>query len=230
MLATLLVQAQDLIITKDAQQIQAKITEISKDAIRYLDFDNQEGPVFVLETTDIVSIVFANGQVKVYNHAEQTQHTQTLPAPQENNDIRIRKADSYYILGDKKMSEKEYLNFIQKNCPEAWGSYQQGDRLAKCGGGLLWGGVGCVVGGAFWMGLGFGINNSTIIGLGYAGIVLASLGGGVFIPASIPCIAVGKVKMNNTYEVYNESCARQRNELTFGIQASQNGIGIAMSF
>lgn len=230
LLVALLVQAQDLIITKDAQQIRAKITEVSKDAIRYLDFDNQEGPVFVLETSDIVSIVFANGQVKVYNHAEQDQPKQILSTPSEYNDIRIRKADTYYILGDKKMSEKEYLNFIQKNCPEAWGSYQKGVRLASCGVYLLYSGIGCVAGGALWMGLGFGINDPKIRGLGYAGIVLASLGGGAFIPASIPCLVVGKVKMNNTHEIYNESCARQGNELTFGIQASQNGIGIAMNF
>ena len=228
LLAALLMHAQDLIITKDAQQIRAKITEISKDAIRYLDFDNQEGPVFILETSDIVSIVFANGQVKVYNHAEQDQPKQTLSAP--SNDICIRKADTYYILGDKKMSEKEYLNFIQKNCPEAWGSYQKGESLAKSGAILLGCGLGSVLGGALWMGVGFGINNPKIRGLGYAGVALTSLGGGLLIPASIPCLVVGKVKMNNTHEVYNECCARQNKELTFGIQASQNGIGIAMNF
>ena len=102
--------------------------------------------------------------------------------------------------------------------------------MASCGVYLLYSGIGCVAGGALWMGLGFGINDPKIRGLGYAGIVLASLGGGAFIPASIPCLVVGKVKMNNTHEIYNESCARQGNELTFGIQASQNGIGIAMNF
>ena len=222
--------AQDIIITKEAQQIQAKITEVSKDFIKYLDFDNQDGPVFVLETVDVVSIVFANGQVKVYNNSEQTMGDNTMqqnhPA-QETNELRFRKIDDYYILGNEKMTKSEYLVYIQKNCPEAWESYNKGNSLLRAGCGMLGGGIGFLVSGVILTGVGFGID---VKGVGYFGIAAMSLGAGLFIPGSIPLIVIGKVKTNNSHEVFNEHCALQNHNLTFAIQASQNGIGLAMNF
>ena len=57
---------------------------------------------------------------------------------------------------------------------------------------------------------------------------LLGAGSGLFV-ASIPCIVVGTVKRNNSYELYNQTCARQT-ALEFGIQTSQNGVGLAMKF
>ena len=65
-ITTTMLFAQDVIITKDAQKINAKITEISSENVKYLDFNNQDGPTFVLSTDEISSIMFSNGQVKVY--------------------------------------------------------------------------------------------------------------------------------------------------------------------
>lgn len=62
-----LTSAQDIIITADAQKIEAKITEVSKTEIRYKEKDNLDGPTFVLETNDIHSILYANGKVVLYN-------------------------------------------------------------------------------------------------------------------------------------------------------------------
>ena len=57
----------DLIITKDAKKIDAKIIEVSKNEIKYKELDNLEGPTFVLETKEISSIIYANGKVVLYN-------------------------------------------------------------------------------------------------------------------------------------------------------------------
>ena len=38
--------AQDIIITKDKEQIQAKILEVSQDEIKYKKFTYQDGPIF----------------------------------------------------------------------------------------------------------------------------------------------------------------------------------------
>ena len=68
MIATTMLFAQDVIVTTDSKKIEAKILEVSKQQVKYVDFNNQEGPTFVLATDEISSIIFSNGQVKVYEH------------------------------------------------------------------------------------------------------------------------------------------------------------------
>lgn len=63
--------AQDIIITKDAKKIEAKILEVSKSEIKYKDFDNLEGPTFILEVEEINSITYQNGKVVLYNQKQQ---------------------------------------------------------------------------------------------------------------------------------------------------------------
>lgn len=59
--------AQDVIVTKDAKQIEAKIIEVSKSEIKYKEFDYQDGPTFILSTDEIATITYGNGKVVVYN-------------------------------------------------------------------------------------------------------------------------------------------------------------------
>lgn len=62
-----LLLAQDIIVTTDAQKIEAKILEVSKTEIKYKEKNNLDGPTFVLETTEINSIIYSNGKVVLYN-------------------------------------------------------------------------------------------------------------------------------------------------------------------
>lgn len=70
------VYAQDIIVTTDAQKIEAKITEVSKSEIRYKESDNLDGPTFVLGTEDISTIIYANGKVVLYNQPVTTEVSQ----------------------------------------------------------------------------------------------------------------------------------------------------------
>lgn len=67
LLLSLSAYAQDIILTTDAQKIEAKITEVSKSEIRYKEKDYPDGPTFVLATEDVNSIIYANGKVVLYN-------------------------------------------------------------------------------------------------------------------------------------------------------------------
>ena len=69
-MATLSLWAQDIIVTNDSQKIEAKILEVSKTEIKYKEKDNLDGPTFVLETKEIVSIIYSNGKVVLYNQEE----------------------------------------------------------------------------------------------------------------------------------------------------------------
>ena len=58
--AATVLSAQDVIVTIDEQQISAKILEISSSEVKYLDFNNQDGPVYVLTIQEILSIQLAD--------------------------------------------------------------------------------------------------------------------------------------------------------------------------
>lgn len=77
------VWAQDIIVTTDAKKIEAKITEVSKSEVRYKEFDNLDGPVFVIETKEINSIIYANGKVVLYNDKQSTESAVQEPVSRE---------------------------------------------------------------------------------------------------------------------------------------------------
>ena len=74
---SLAVSAQDIIVTRDNKRIDANITEVSGDNIRYKKANSPDGPVFVMPVKDINSIVYKNGDVQTF---EETTATQSQPA------------------------------------------------------------------------------------------------------------------------------------------------------
>ncbi|MDR1869111.1 MAG: CIA30 family protein [Treponema sp.] len=63
------VSAQDLIILKDGNVIEAKVTEISPSEIRYKRSNHLDGPTIVVPVVNVLSIRYANGKVDVINAA-----------------------------------------------------------------------------------------------------------------------------------------------------------------
>lgn len=277
--------AQDIIVTRDAKRIEAKILEVSSSEIKYKEYNYQDGPLFILNTSEINTIIYQNGSVKIYGQDQQntpqpvtpqaqttvaTQQTNTIDSPTQQPEtitdiqqvidssairpdffdeltrngslpIITKEGDVYYANGYK-MTWEQYLMFIQENCQEAYSSYKTGKKLQLIGWNLFGYGIaGAVVGGVM---TGFGIKalnsshyssryDNTSVGLGYGlalpGIFLLSAGAGSII-AAIPCGIISLKKRNHSYEVYNETCAKHPVALEFDVQASQNGIGLAMKF
>ena len=153
--------ASDIIVTTDAERIDAKIEEVSETGIKYKRMDNLNGPTFVISTSKISSIIYENGTVSVFDKKQQTQQyvgsgstivdgivsayginqSQALP------EYMIQKSGDYYYLGDQRMDKDTYLKFIEKNCPEAWQSYCKGKKLFGAGIGLLCAGSGLFIAG-----------------------------------------------------------------------------------
>ena len=91
---SLAVSAQDIIVTRDNKRIDANITEVSEDNIRYKKATSPDGPVFVMPVKDINSIVYKNGDVQTF---EETTATQSQPAavkksePAQKNEVANEK-------------------------------------------------------------------------------------------------------------------------------------------
>ncbi len=221
------VSAQDVIITNDSRKIDAQIIEVSQTEVKYKEKSNPNGPTFVLNTQEINSIIYANGSVSTYNH-----QTQNYPAGSQQSGTTyqvdsqltpgslITKSGGTYFYNGKSMSESEYVAFVQNNCYEAWQSYQSGQKLVKSGWTYFGVGLGCIV---LSIPLAFAPYSL------YYDPILWGLGGG-FLISSVVCLPIGYTRMNNSYEIFNQQCARRTAKLEFGIQSSQNGIGLAMKF
>jgi hypothetical protein len=61
------VNAQDLIVLRDGNTIEAKVIEISPSGIRYRRFDNLEGPTIVVPAANVYSIKYENGTAELIN-------------------------------------------------------------------------------------------------------------------------------------------------------------------
>lgn len=319
--------AQDIIVTNDAQKIEAKILEVSRTEIKYKEKSNLNGPTFILETKEISSIIYSNGQVKVYNQPTKNEdlenheiasaaddapvnvapttdestaqilllsgltwtvqitemnsnyvayikdgkpymmpasqidkvtflqtgqvrdyhQPQSMPYEAPDNSKRgstnsvIVKSNGYYYVGEKKMTKDQYLHFIHTNCHAAWESYKKGGKLWRAGWGLFGAGMGSLAIGVPVAIIGYtnavktqsstsgAYGMSIDLGTAVAGTVFVGLGA-CFTIASIPCLAIGANKRNNSHSIYNKQCASHEETLNFNIQASQNGIGLALAF
>ena len=234
--------AADIIVTRDARRIEAKILEVSSTEIKYKEADNLEGPTFVLTSAEINTIIYNNGTVKVFDQpaqqarpAQQTYNAGSYNNQPAFNGLQIDKRDDYYYMGDQRMTEDQYFDFIKQNCQVAWESYQKGNLLWKQGWAL------------FGVGMGLLIPGSVLCSLVMPGVYgrydepALRIPGIIFVTscaalttASIPCVIVGGIKKYNSHNVYNDNCASKQQAfttpITFGITSGANGVGVAMNF
>lgn len=63
--------AQDVIVTKQSERIDAKILKVTDSEIEYKRQNNLDGPTFTLSTSKIATIIFSNGDVQAYNVNEE---------------------------------------------------------------------------------------------------------------------------------------------------------------
>ena len=250
--AVLSAAAQDIIVTTDAERINAKIIEVSSYDILYRQSAETDGPTFRLPLSNIVSILFEDGRVSVFNNDLKDPALYGKVVRQPLLPGMITKQKHTYFLNEDtqvtQMSEEAYLKFIENNCPEAWQSYKRGQQLWSLGwrffgSGLCLEAVGIPV---FIVGLQMQNrsegNKETITygtGMELAGIIMMA-GGGVCTVASIPMLSVGSKKSKRSHEVYNncyllqhpakEDLTDQTTPVSLNLQTSGNGIGLAICF
>lgn len=121
--------AQDMIVRRDGSVVQAKIMEVSSSEIKYKKFAKPDGPLFVLKTSEIISINYEDGEVERYDQAaEPTPASAAEPAkptepqlvevvPDANNQALLDKYNNSQVKilrqknGDKDMKSGYYYKF-----------------------------------------------------------------------------------------------------------------------
>lgn len=125
-------------------------------------------------------------------------------------------------------------NCYPETCEQIRLNYHKADVLWKTGWGLFGAGAaGSIVFGtlgylSMWSGHEPAPDKSATPNLSPLFWSFFAVSAGAFV-ASIPCLAVGQVNRKHNTKLYNRYCADQP-PLTFSLQTSANGLGIAMNF
>ncbi len=127
-----------------------------------------------------------------------------------------------YTYGATQMDEKAFRMFMQKNNRQAYLKYMQGEQMIYAGWGTFGGGT------LLWV-------TGTIIMACYYDLMWEcgfplTLTGACATIAGIPLLSVGYTRQKNAIKMFNEQNSVQEPEISLNLQASQNGIGLALSF
>ncbi len=82
--------SQDIIVRQDGTDIEAKIIEITSDAIRYKEFDFQDGPTRSISISEVSVIVYESGRTERFQPV-----TEEAPAVAD----RARYRGNYFMIG-----------------------------------------------------------------------------------------------------------------------------------
>lgn len=210
--------AQDIIVTTDARRIEAKILEVSESEVKYKEIDNLEGPIYILSTQSIVSIIYANGNVTLFQDSSSEKEYQQETTPS----LLTRLGETYTYKGHA-MKGDVYANFLNDHCPSAYEIYHSGYIISYTGI--------CLLSAAIGMELG------TLIGCAIAGgnlnysipYMYCALGLSV---ASIPLLIVGYNKMHKSVDVFNQKCALDvdHRQIYWSINTNRHGVGLTLNF
>lgn len=70
--------AQDIIVTKKSEKIEARITDVEQDCIKYKKFNYQEGPTYTIKKSEIASVIYQNGDVETFSEEQISASTSAL--------------------------------------------------------------------------------------------------------------------------------------------------------
>ena len=162
-LMPMLLFAQDIIITMNEEKIDAKIITVTKTEVHYKKQSNIEGPTFILPKEDIHTIIFCDGSVNTFIHNSTPVNTQPIAMQgttivEEIHDQNIYTTAEFrgtylpkfsyqkvhvpgkknkkwrYCGGNMILTEREFGNFLQMYCKEAYEHYRKAN---------IWSTVGC---------------------------------------------------------------------------------------
>lgn len=199
---------QDIITKKDGTDIQARISEVGVNDVKYKKFNNQDGPSYTIAKSDILMITYENGERDVF-----AESNNNLPEGVMTLDAWTGRLSINGMNIDRKST---HLYFS----PETEALFKSGDALSTVGEILI--GTGC---GAA---LGYLISSYATSRTAGNGIMYTVCGG--LVAAGVPMLVVGLNKINAAMADYNSKhgFASCQPELNFGLQ--NNGIGLALRF
>lgn len=91
----ILISAQDLIVKKDGDVIQAKVLKVGSTEVEYKKWSNQDGPLYSIEIGNILAINYQNGDKESFDNvsAPTSQPAANLSTPTSPTEIPVKPAE-----------------------------------------------------------------------------------------------------------------------------------------
>jgi len=133
-----------------------------------------------------------------------------------------------YFYNNEIMRGKTYEEFLRKNCAAAYAQYRSGRDVSTAGWVMLGSGVALEAGVFLGVALTATTGGQLTTGSSNAAIICYMLGGALEI-ACIPTLIVGYLRMYKSADTFNLTC-RPEPTAYWSVQASENGLGLALHF
>jgi hypothetical protein len=241
------IYAQDVIVTKKGEKIEAKITEIGLETVKYKEFDHLDGPDYVIKKSEIASILYANGKVLVFSE-EKEKEKETKPLKEEEKEKKpsspppdlpqnnYRETEEYKDF--KSLNDRKMADFLEKNDLESFEIFRKGKHLKRAGVGLLVPGLVLTVAGITLTSISLSNTNSNgnfnyqeDYDMYASGVSLLCIGQ-TMVVISIPLQAVAgglKQRGKNKYE-QKFFMGQKTYAPSFHLDIYGNGLGMTMKF
>jgi hypothetical protein len=211
--------AQDIITLKNGDEINAKVTEIELNAIKYKKFDNQAGPTYTVSKADVFMIKYENGTKDIFDYQPVT----TEEVSSENGANiqtgavgKLTSAKGGTVMKDKQKLKPYEVKAIMNTNYAALKRYK-GARAFNT------------------LGIIFSVIGGIDIGLGISYAVQGYDATGNFLAGGIEIgigLIFGSVSNNKTYSsvlIYNSGLKNQpSSSLNLGL--TPNGLGLCLHF
>ena len=217
--------AQDVIVTKEGKKINAKVTEVNENDIRYKDFENINGPSYFMKKSEISTILYQNGKVDVFNNQPTTTTTPQVNVNQ-NNMPQDNLKNEFDRIGTDDDAMLEF--FRRNNFTKYYNDFSSACRMRSTGAALLGVGIGLSAGGFVFLMTGLFVSDELFL----AGLVLLPVGH-VFTIVSIPVSAAAggrKRSIKNDFAKEKFGVGGYTYQPTLNLGFTGNGLGLTLKF
>lgn len=228
--ASLMTMAQDVIVKKDGSTIQSKVMEINGTEIKYKKWSNQDGPMYSIDRSEILSINYQNGEVEKFSEVFiENPPTSDLPV-YTGKDLTIegwRKED--IALNGRILSNDEIKYYLGS---EAYSLYLSAKNKMKVNAALTIPFGICMGGTLLCLTLGYGGGKTKLIPIGY-------VFGGVGVPCWIVALVFSGMGQNGIRDIVADYNKHNNKNVSFHIEPSiiqsnmaqtQGNLGLGFTF
>lgn len=134
MLNTSVLKAQDMLQLTNGTELKVSVIEIRDKTVSYKIFERQDGPIYIINKSEIANIIYQNGQTEVYNRMKTPTETTTpenvVKTPKFGRNIfLIHVSDLFYLNYTMSFERQSADGKFGFQIPVSIGLEQSGDGI-----------------------------------------------------------------------------------------------------
>lgn len=105
--------AQDIIIKSDKTELKTKVVEITNDAVKYKEWDNQSGPLYNIAKSQVFMITYQNGKREYMSNSVETNTSHKTTIGNTTNNV-VSKDPRFIFTPRDKSQPRSITNFADR--------------------------------------------------------------------------------------------------------------------